>query len=173
MSFKVRIAKNNLHFAASHFITYSGKCEFLHGHNYGVIVELEGPLTDDSFVFDFIALKKIARNVSESLDHRFLLAMRNPHLKINHLDGHWEIGYKESHYAFPEKDVLPLPIDNVTAERLAEYIWGLMAQDLIKLDINDTYSMTIGVEESEGQAAFFSKTFSKGTAKLPGSVSST
>lgn len=156
MGFQVTIAKNSLHFAASHFITYNGKCEFLHGHNYGLSITLEGPLTEDSFVFDFVALKKIARRICESLDHRFLLATRNPHLTIQKEDHHWQIGYKESRYSFPEKDVNPLPVDNITAERLAEYIWGQMVEELAKSGVNQLSTLTIGVEESEGQAAFYS-----------------
>ncbi len=156
MGYKVTIAKNNLHFAASHFITYGGKCEFLHGHNYGLLVELEGPLTEDSFVFDFVALKKLARNISESLDHRFLLPLNNPHLAIRQVNQHWEIDYKESHYMFPEKDVKPLPVDNITAERLAGYIWEQIAEALPGLGGSHLTTLTVGVEEAAGQAASYS-----------------
>ena len=82
MSFRVIVSKSNLQFAASHFITYGGKCELLHGHNYGLSLEIEGGLTSDSFVFDFVSLKKIARVILETLDHHFLLAMKNPYLKL-------------------------------------------------------------------------------------------
>ena len=157
MGFKVVIAKNSMHFAASHFITYCGKCEFLHGHNYGLSIELEGPLTADSYVFDFVALKKMARVVSETLDHRFLLATRNPHLTINRQDHRWDIDYKDSHYTFPEKDVMPLPVDNITAERLAEYVWGKLAPQLMAQGANGEHILSIGIEEAEGQTAFFSQ----------------
>lgn len=159
MGFKVTVAKNNLHFAASHFITYGGKCEFLHGHNYSVSIELEGPLTEDAYVFDFVALKKIARRVNETLDHQFLLAMRNPHLTIKQEDSHWEIAYKESVYRFPEKDVKPLPVDNITAERLAEYIWEQVAQEINTLGPHQLSTMTIGVAEAEGQVAYYCNKF--------------
>ena len=162
MGYKVRVARNNLHFAASHFITYGGKCEFLHGHNYSVSLELEGPLTEDSFVFDFVALKKIARKICETLDHRFLLPTRNPHLCIQHQDCHWQIDYKESHYLFPEKDVKPLPLDNITAERLAEYIWGKVAHEVYNLGPHQLSSLTVGVEEAEGQVAYFSHAMTDG-----------
>lgn len=155
MGFSVSIAKNNLHFAASHFITFGGKCEFLHGHNYGLTIELEGPLTADSYVYDFVALKKTARAISEQLDHCFLLPMNNPHMTIRKMDHHWEIDYKDSHYVFPEKDVKPLPVDNITAERLAEYIWGKFAE-VLHADPDQCLEMlTVGVEEADGQAAWY------------------
>ena len=155
MGFKIRISKNILHFAASHFITFGGKCEYLHGHNYSVTVELEGPLTEDSYVFDFVALKKTGRAICETLDHRFLLASRNPHLTIARHDQCVEIDYQDSHYTFPEKDVNPLPVDNITAERLAEYIWGKLAQELLKGGATYGSSLTVGVAEAEGQEAFY------------------
>ena len=58
MGFKVIVSKSNLQFAASHFITFGGKCELLHGHNYSLSLEIEGDLTSDGFVFDFVALKE-------------------------------------------------------------------------------------------------------------------
>jgi 6-pyruvoyl-tetrahydropterin synthase len=155
MGFKVIVAKGNINFAASHFITFGGKCELLHGHNYGLSLEVEGPLTPDSYVFDFVILKKIARDVCEPLDHRFLLALKNPHLKLQQREGQWEVCFKDYRYVLPVDDVNPLPIDNVTAERLAEYIWGETAQKLRELGAKNLVTLTVGIEESPGQAAYY------------------
>ncbi len=38
---KVKVEGGNLKFSSDHFFTFSGKCERLHGHNYGVLVEFE------------------------------------------------------------------------------------------------------------------------------------
>jgi 6-pyruvoyltetrahydropterin/6-carboxytetrahydropterin synthase len=55
--FKVRVTKDNFVFSSGHFISYEGdKCERLHGHNYRATVEIEGPLDENHYVFDFIAL---------------------------------------------------------------------------------------------------------------------
>ena len=101
MGYKVIVANNSLHFTSSHFITFGGKCERLHGHNYNVSIELEGDLTPDSFVFDFVALKKIARDILETIDHRFLLAMDNPHLTIRQDQTSWEICFRDKRYVVP------------------------------------------------------------------------
>ena len=45
-SWKILIERGNLGFSAAHFITMEGRCEPLHGHNYGVRVEVSGGLTD-------------------------------------------------------------------------------------------------------------------------------
>jgi len=61
-------------FAAGHALRgYKGKCENVHGHNYKVRVTLTGPELDSvGLLYDFVHLKKVIRNVIESLDHRFL-----------------------------------------------------------------------------------------------------
>src|SRR2546427_9220761 len=57
--FKVAITKEDLVFAAAHFITFAGhRCETLHGHNYRAGVIVEGGLEKDSwFVLDFAAVR--------------------------------------------------------------------------------------------------------------------
>ncbi len=157
MGFKVVVSNNMLHFTSSHFITFAGKCERLHGHNYNVSIELEGDLTPDSYVFDFVALKKMGRAILETIDHRFLLAMNNPHLTIRQDGTSWEICFRDKRYVVPAQDVKPLPVDNITAERLAEYIWGEVRRELHKRRTGNLKTLTVGVEEAPGQAAYFSQ----------------
>lgn len=154
MTYKVTVEGTNLRFGAAHFITMGGKCERLHGHNYGVFLEIEGPLSADSYVFDFIRLKQILRDACEVLDHRFLLPLHNAHFTVSHEQGHWEILFDERRYVFPERDVLPLPLDNITAERLAEHIWSEVARALAP-DNSRALLMTVGVEEAPGQIAWY------------------
>ena len=63
--FSIRVSKDYFLFCCAHFITYEGDdCERLHGHNYRVAVELDGPLDGNHYVFDFIAL--IGRPINSS-----------------------------------------------------------------------------------------------------------
>ena len=61
-------------FAASHFLTkYHGKCENLHGHNYKVIVSIEGPVKEDGMVKDFKEIKEtVNTKVIDRIDHTHL-----------------------------------------------------------------------------------------------------
>jgi 6-pyruvoyl tetrahydropterin synthase/QueD family protein len=155
MSYKVVVERGYLEFSASHFITYGGKCERIHGHNYAVSVELEGELTADRYVFDFVVLKKIMRDICDSLDHRFLLPVRNEHLEARQADGEYEIFFRQRRYLLPAQDVLPLPIDNVTAERLAEYICQLLLEKLREHRAANIARVMVGVEESPGQTGYY------------------
>ena len=60
----VRVERNRLRFAAAHMATFAGDCEPLHGHNYDLFVEVEGELTDESWVIDFSLIKQLARERS-------------------------------------------------------------------------------------------------------------
>jgi 6-pyruvoyltetrahydropterin/6-carboxytetrahydropterin synthase len=155
MSYKVMVEKGYLDFGASHFITFGGKCERLHGHNYAVAVEVEGTLTADSYVWDFVPLKQMVKEICKSLDHRFLLAMDNPHLSIQERPGEWEISYGEKRYVLPNEDVLPLPLDNITAERLAEYICQQLIARLKEQGADNITAVTVRVDEEPGQSAYY------------------
>ncbi len=72
--YQVRVSKDYLVFSSGHFITYGGGlCERVHGHNYRVAVEIEDRLDENHYVFDFIALKDLTREIVDEIDHRMLL----------------------------------------------------------------------------------------------------
>ena len=155
MSYKIVVEKGNLRFSATHFITFMGKCERLHGHNYALSVELAGELTEDGYVFDFVELKSILRGVCDSLDHRFLIPLGNEHLRVKESEKEWEVRFGDRRYVFPAQDVLPLPVDNITAERLAEYVCDRVLERLGEQEVTNLSSITVGIEEAPGQTAYY------------------
>lgn len=152
---KVKVEGGNLKFSSAHFITFGGKCERLHGHNYGVLVEIEGELGEDKLVFDFTVLKRLTREICQHLNHRFLLPLHNPHLALHSSPDNWEIRFQEKRYLFPRADVVELPIDNSSAERLAEYICGELLKRLTEYDISRLHTIMVGVEEAPTQMAYY------------------
>ena len=156
---KVKVEGGYLRFSSAHFITFGGKCERLHGHNYGVLVELEGTLGEDKLVFDFTILKQITRVICRSLNHRFLLPMHNPHLQLREQDDAWEIQFGSKRYVFPREDVIELPIDNSTAERLAEYICQEIRAKLAAYPTANLQTIMVGVEEAPTQMAYYRVNF--------------
>jgi len=167
-SWKILIERGNLEFSAAHFITFDGECEPLHGHNYGVRVEAEGELTTDSYVIDFIVMKDIVRTLIKRWDHHFLLPLQNPHLRIGEQEDAWEIefageeaaAFLREHgrirYVMPKWAVVPLPVDNATAERLAERLALDIVGELRARGVGEALiSLTVGVEETAMQTAFY------------------
>src|SRR5438045_5046162 len=127
---KVKVEGGNLKFSAAHFITYGGKCERLHGHNYGVLVEMEGTLNEDKLVFDFTIIKKLTREICQRLNHRFLLPMRNPHLEFGELANEWEIVFGEKRYVFQRADDIEVYMYNSKAENMAESNCGELHMEI-------------------------------------------
>lgn len=159
MSFKISITKEDLVFAAAHFITYAGhRCEKLHGHNYRVSVVVEGGLEPDSwYVVDFSAVKKVMRALTGELDHRVLLPRDNPQLKVVQDDGSVRVSYAgEPRYVFPAGDCVILPIPNTTVEMLSQYFAGRVRAELAGLHLQ---AVEIEVEENFGQSASYRETF--------------
>lgn len=157
--FKVEVEKGNLNFSAAHFISFGGKCERLHGHNYAVSAILEGNLTEDCYVIDFVELKNTIRQICDGLDHHFLLPRQSHHLDIQQRDKEWEIRFEDRRYIFPADDVLVLPVDSITAERLAEYVCEQLITSLAEQARSSLTSITVGVEEAPGQTAYYQQSF--------------
>lgn len=152
MEYRVRVERDQLKFAAAHFATYEGGCEPLHGHNYAVAIEVAGALTGDSWVIDFSALKAIGRAICEELDHRFLLQRDSRVLQIEEGMSNWKVRFLERGFVFPKADVVSLPIDNTTAERLTEWFAGRVAGELRSRGASNVTSVSVTVEEAPGQA---------------------
>ena len=152
MEYRVRVERNRLKFAAAHMATYGGEMEPLHGHNYAVAIEVAGRLTDDAWVIDFSTLKRLGREVCDELDHKFLLQRESRLLEIDEGMSNWKVRFGERGFVFAKSDVLALPIDNTTAERLAEYILGRLRDALAALGATNLATIEVTVEEAPGQA---------------------
>ncbi len=152
--FKVRVTKDHLVFCSGHFISYEGdKCERLHGHNYRTTVEIEGELDENHYVFDFIALKHRTKAITDELDHRMMLATRNPHIHIEEGPRSIRVCYREREWLFPREDCVLLPIENTTAELLARYIALRLIEDLQRQHNYRPAVLRVEVEENIGQSA--------------------
>jgi 6-pyruvoyltetrahydropterin/6-carboxytetrahydropterin synthase len=161
--FKVSITKEDLVFAAAHFITFAGhRCEKLHGHNYRASLVVEGGLDPGSwFVVDFSAVKKVMRGLTAELDHRVLLPRDNPQLKIAQDNGSVRVAFAgQPRYVFPAGDCVILPIPNTTVEMLAQYLAGRVRDELGAAGGNAVHLKTIEVEVEEnfGQSASYRET---------------
>lgn len=153
--YRLEITKDYLDFAAAHFITFKGKCERLHGHNYQMWVEIEGELTEDGYVFDFTELKAIAKNLCAALDHRVLLATNNPQIRVWHEGSSTFAEYRSQRYQFPTDDVVLLPIGNTTAELIATYLAQQFVQHLRQIEGHFVQNVGVWIAEGPGQRAFF------------------
>jgi 6-pyruvoyltetrahydropterin/6-carboxytetrahydropterin synthase len=155
-TYRVRIHKERLVFSTAHFITYAGDiCEPIHGHNYHVYCEVEGPLDVNQYVIDFIALRDALQKIVDALDHRVVLPLRHPTIKVVEQPG-GEVGevvatHGKRRWIFPRQDCVLLEVENTTAELLAKHIANETLAALAPAVRNALVSVEVGVDECDGQ----------------------
>lgn len=152
--FRVRVSKDYLVFSAGHFITYQGgTCERLHGHNYRVAAEVAGALDENQYVVDFIALRDELRAIVDELDHRMLLPIEHPQIRVTADEREVTATFADRRWVFPRGDCLLLPVANTTSELLAKYI-GLRLADALAARLGQAPDrLRIEVDECFGQVA--------------------
>ena len=93
-------------FAAAHQLRgYQGKCENIHGHNWRVVLEVEGDTLDRiGLLVDFHDLKAILKKILSALDHK----------NIN--------------------DVEPFTSINPSSENISKYVAERAAGELVKIN---------------------------------------
>ena len=156
--FKVTVSKDYLVFSSAHFITFRGhQCETLHGHNYRVGVTVEGSLDDETlFVVDFSILKKTVRKFVDEIDHKVILPLKNPKLAFREAGAHRHVDYFGQHtYTFPIVDCAMMPIENMTAEMIAQHFAHRTREELAAMGIRNLTAIEMEVEESFGQSATY------------------
>ena len=109
----------------------------------------------DAWVWDFGDLKRRTKAITDELDHKFLLQAESAVLDIADRGDAWEVGFKGRRYQFPKSDVVALPIDNSTAERLAEWIAERLRAEFVGAGATTIREITVGVEEMPGQAGWY------------------
>ena len=124
--------KTESSFDAAHFLTdYYGKCENLHGHRWRVVAYLEQDRlqeegTNKDMVLDFGVFKKALRDLTEELDHTFVVEEGS--LRPETLACLKEEGFALSMVPF-----------RTTAENLACYFFGRLADQGLPVAQVDVY----------------------------------
>lgn len=157
MTYRITVEGEGLRFSAAHFALLPEGAEPLHGHSYEVVVEIDGPLSDVSWVADFGLVRRLAASLCRQIDHRLLLPMASPALEVALAGGAYEVKAGRRRYVVPEEDVVGLPIDNSTAERLAEWFAGRLSKELEAAGVRGLRRLSVGVKEGPGQAAWYSE----------------
>lgn len=152
--FSIQVHKDYLKFSAAHFLIFEdGTPERLHGHNYKVFVDVETELDDVGLVIDFKRIKPLVVGILELLDERFLVPGEHPGLSVEPAgEDSWEITYRDKRYVIPREDVLVLPINNSSAENLANWIANRLDEKIAAIaDKQRIHTLSVGVEETPGQ----------------------
>lgn len=152
--YRVRVTKDHLVFSAAHFITFAGGiCERLHGHNWRAAVELAGPLDENHYVYDFVALRDALQAIVNELDHRVLLPLQHPHIHVTANHREVTAAFQDRRWVFPREDCVLLPVENTTAEKIAHWIGTRLREVIRASSASRLETLRIEVEENFGQWA--------------------
>lgn len=157
--FTVRLRKAVHVFCAGHFITLSDQlCEAVHGHNWLVGVDVEGRPDAHGMVVDFIKLRDLLGAIVARLDHAMLLPTRNRKLDVSTAPsptGRPEVTvrFEDRRWVFPAEECRLLPVENTTAEWLAEWIGRELVAAMAAAGSAVGGRLRIEVDECLGQSA--------------------
>jgi 6-pyruvoyltetrahydropterin/6-carboxytetrahydropterin synthase len=158
-TFRVRLDKEFHVFSAGHFITFHENiCERLHGHNYRVAVEVEGPLDENAYVVDFIVLRDALKAITGELDHRMMLPTEHPAIRVQAGELEVLVTFEDRRWVFPRCDCVLLPVRNTTAELLARHIGCRLRDSLQQSPGFRPRRLQVAVDEDNGQIGIWEST---------------
>lgn len=97
------------------FLPYESPCVNLHGHNWKIEVEIESFSLNNGMILDYKIIGKIVKR----LDHKLIVPKEAVSKKV---DMWVYIDMNGKHLEVPEDEVVIIPFENVTSERMAQYI---------------------------------------------------
>jgi 6-pyruvoyltetrahydropterin/6-carboxytetrahydropterin synthase len=101
----IQISKEYLHFNSAHFTLFSDReREDLHGHTFYVAGAFDAEVGPDGLAFDYNLVKTKLKQLCDELDEKTLMP-------------------------FLPRDVLTLPVRNVTVEELAPFLLERLGSD--------------------------------------------
>lgn len=150
--FFVHLEKPQHVFCAAHFITFDGNvCEPIHGHNYRVRVDVEGPLDENRYVIDFVAVQAWLGDILTALDHHVLLPTGHPMIDVQAGESEVEVRFDDRRWVFPRAECALLPMPNTTAELLAHYLAHRLLAAMDQHGQPRPELLRLAVDESNGQ----------------------
>jgi 6-pyruvoyltetrahydropterin/6-carboxytetrahydropterin synthase len=151
-SFRVDVTKEQFVFSAAHFITFAGDiCERIHGHNYGVRASVEGPLDENRYVVDFIALRDAVLAETQTLDHHVILPRDHAEIQVSSDQRETTARFRDRRWVFPNEDCVILPVVNTTAEEIARVIALRVIERTADKFGSSLTSIEVAVDENCGQ----------------------
>ncbi len=149
----VELHKDEFSFSAGHFTIFSAtQREDLHGHNYNVAATIDVTLNDNGLAFDYRIYKKKILALCEQLDRRFLLPKHSKYLTLEDTGDMWFAHFNNEKIPFLKRDVVILPVTNVTIEELSYWFLQQLTANEAELAEHAIQKIKLHVFNGPGQA---------------------
>lgn len=149
----VEIRKEENEFSAGHFTIFSAtEREDMHGHNYSVSIAIHALLNEEGLSFDYRVYKKKCQALCQTLDRRFLLPATSKYLQLEDTGDMWIAHFNQERIPFLKRDVVILPISNITIEELSHWFLQQLTQDPEEMQHHQIQDITVKVFNGPGQS---------------------
>lgn len=127
---RIEISKEYLHFNSGHFTIFSdADREDLHGHTFYVKALIDSPVDVTGLAFDYNLVKQRLKTLCDSIDEKILLPERSPYLSLAEEHGYLVATFANEKLPFLPRDVITLPVANITVEELAPWFLSALLDD--------------------------------------------
>ena len=149
----IEVSKEYLHFAAAHFTIFSAtERENLHGHNFHVQMDVTAPIGEGGLTFDYNILKNNLKALCDAHDEKMLLPEHSPYLTFERDEQYLTTIFNGERMPFLHRDVMLLPVRNITVEELAIYLLDKLVA-IPEIAAQDIDQITLRCASGEGQWA--------------------
>ncbi len=144
----------DLNFSAGHFTIFAhDQRERLHGHNYLVQATLTLLVGNDGLNFDCRLYKDEIYQLCQQLHLAFLLPTQSPYLQIEDEGEYVNAYFNNERIPFLKKDVILLPLTNISIEELAHWFLVKLTDDKHRLDNHSIIEISVKISSYPGIAA--------------------
>lgn len=143
-------------FSSGHFTIFSGtERENIHGHNYRLYASFIMKTTEDGMSVDYRFYKEKMRSLCKTLDEIIILPGLSKHLDITETEKHFQIVFNSESISFLKRDILVLPIKNVTVEELSKWFIQQITSDQVYLGNDNVIAIKVKVFSGPGQSGIW------------------
>ncbi len=149
----LEIHREVLQFSAGHFTILSPtERENLHGHNYSLSAAFEVLLQEDGMNFDYRYYKNKLLLLADQIDRRFLLPSQSRYLQLEEKEEWWLAHFNQEKIPFLKRDVVILPLSNITIEELSAWFLQKLLEEQAELARHHIQALTIQVYNGPGHS---------------------
>lgn len=149
----IELYKENMVFSIAHFIAFSQtERSPLHGHNYNVYAALTTEIGEEGLSFDCRNYMEKLSQLCLDIDHTTIIPGKCKFINIKESGDYYHVDFNNETIIFLKRDVMILPIHNVTTEELADYVLQQLLKDQTQLATDKIQKIKIKVFAGPGQS---------------------
>ncbi len=149
----IELHKEELKFSAGHFMLFSAtEREKMHGHDYMISAAFHTLIKSNGMAFDCREYKQKLAKFCQLLDYQFILPGQSDFMRLEDTGDRWIAYFGQETFSFLKKDVVVLPISNVTLEELSYWLLQQLTQNEQELKKHCIQGIALKVFNGRGES---------------------